>query len=58
MYISMLWSVLMSSWEINGRTNDDREKDVVPLTRGPVFFLFGALGRAGGVRKKIHYKKE
>ena len=30
MYISMLWSVLVSSQGINGRTNDDREKDVVP----------------------------
>ena len=30
MSLSMLWSVLKSSRGIDGRGNDDREKDVVP----------------------------
>ena len=30
MPISMLWSVFVSSRGIDGRGNDDREKDVVP----------------------------
>ena len=31
MYKSMLWSVLKTIRENDGRTNDDREKDVVPI---------------------------
>ena len=34
MYISMLWSVLVSSRGTDGRANDDRGKDVVPHIQG------------------------
>ena len=32
MYISMLWSVIVSSRGNNSRGNDDRGKDVVPVS--------------------------
>ena len=32
MIISMLWSVLMTIQENDGRKNDDQEKDIVPQT--------------------------
>ena len=40
MPISMLWSGLVRVRENDGRTNDDREKDVVPLSALRLFPLF------------------
>ena len=38
MPISMLWSGLVRVRENDGRTNDDREKDVVPFVKKVVSF--------------------